>query len=82
MPRRNKNLIERKTLQRVPKLQLSRSTGAIDGPLVATHSASGRSQMSDARRQRLLNLQKRERLKALLVRKFRMNMGPENKFLN
>ena len=75
MPRRNKNLIERKTLQRVPKLQLSRSTGAIDGPLVATHSASGRSQMSDARRQRLLNLQKRERLKALLVRKFRMKYG-------
>lgn len=31
--------------------------------------------MSDARRQRLLNLQKRERLKALLVRKFRMKYG-------
>eukprot|EP00943_MAST-04B_sp_MAST-4B-sp1_P000074 g74.t1 len=74
MPRRN-NLIERKTLQRVPKLQLSKSTSSIEAPLIATHKASGRSQMSDARRQRLLNLQKRERLKALLVRKFRMKYG-------
>ena len=74
MPRRN-NLIERQTLQRVPKLQLSRSTGSIQPPLVATHKASGRSHMSDARRQKLLNLQKRERLKALLVRKFRMKYG-------
>jgi hypothetical protein len=36
---------------------------------------SNRSTMSNARRERLLNLQKREKLKALLVKKFRMQFG-------
>ena len=73
----NQSFIQRSTLQKIPKLNLSKSAQTLNnsGPVVVTHSATGRSQMSDARRQRLLNLQKRERLKALLVRKFRMKYG-------
>jgi len=36
---------------------------------------SGRSQMSDARRERLLDIQKREQLKGLLVNKFKLKYG-------
>ena len=36
-------------------------------------SQAGKSQMSDARRERLLDIQKREQLKGLLVNKFKVN---------
>ena len=38
-------------------------------------SQSGKSQMSDARRERLLDIQKREQLKGLLVNKFKVKYG-------
>ena len=36
---------------------------------------SGKSQMSEARRERLLDIQKREQLKGLLVNKFKLKYG-------
>ena len=36
---------------------------------------SGNSQMSEARRERLLDIQKREQLKGLLVNKFKLKYG-------
>ena len=38
-------------------------------------SQAGKSQMSDARRERLLDIQKREQLKGLLVNKFKVKYG-------
>jgi hypothetical protein len=38
-------------------------------------STSGKSQMSDARRERLLDIQKREQLKGMLVNKFKVKYG-------
>ena len=38
-------------------------------------STAGKSQMSDARRERLLDIQKREQLKGLLVNKFKVKYG-------
>ena len=38
-------------------------------------STAGKSQMSDARRERLLDIQKREQLKGLLVNKFKLKYG-------
>lgn len=38
-------------------------------------STAGKSQMSDARRERLLDIQKREQLKGLLINKFKVKYG-------
>lgn len=38
-------------------------------------STSGKSQMSDTRRERLLDIQKREQLKGLLINKFKVKYG-------
>lgn len=38
-------------------------------------SGGGKSQMSDARRERLLDIQKREQLKGLLINKFKVKYG-------
>ena len=38
-------------------------------------STAGKSQMSDARRERLLDIQKREQLKGMLVNKFKLKYG-------
>ena len=54
----------------------SRRKGMINPAQYSKRSSrSNRSTMSNARRERLLNLQKREKLKALLVKKFRMQFG-------
>lgn len=58
---------------KVQKLRKSR------GGAGANSQRSIQSNMSEARRQKLLNLQKREKLKALLVRKFRMKYGNSKK---
>lgn len=38
-------------------------------------TVGGKSQMSDARRERLLDIQKREQLKGMLINKFKLKYG-------
>ena len=65
---------------KIPKLNISgksknRTPGNRSVRSVRSNMQSNRSVMSESRREKLLSIQKREKLKALLVKKFRMQYG-------
>ena len=63
---------------KIPKLNISgksKTPGNRSVRSVRSNMQSNRSVMSESRREKLLSIQKREKLKALLVKKFRMQYG-------